>query len=147
LHHFIEDEVIRGYGNPRLDFYFTPVTMECYFKYTYDKKGPDAVNLETIFEPFFLNELILDRAVFEEKLTHQKGYEIPGKLIDTIEKDGTKFDFFYAENLVEPRMADFNRNIAIFLKFMIETGSYVDETDSLWKIIFMVERVNIILNK
>lgn len=142
LHHFIEDEIIRGYANPKLHFYFTPVTMECFFSYTFDRRSPDAVNLETVFEAFFVNDLILDRKVFEEKLSKQSTYELPGKKIDSVKRGESEFEIYYAENLTDERMAWFNRNIQVFLKFMIETGSYIDETDSLWKIIFMVERVS-----
>lgn len=141
LHHFIEDEIIRGYEEPHLDFYFAPLTMDCYFKYTCKSRTRESINLETIFEPFFINGLIHDRKIFEEKLGQQSAFNIPAKLIGQVTRQESVFDTYLIEDITEPQFNHYMKNLQIFLKFFIETGSYVDDTDPIWKHIIMIERV------
>lgn len=141
LHHFIEDEIIRGYEEPRLDFFFAPLTMECYFRYTYKSRTRESINLELPFENFFLNGLITERAEFEKKLQGQQQFQIPGKPLGQVVRQESVFDTYLVEDITEPRINHYMKNFQIFLKFFIETGSYVDDSDPIWKHMLMVERV------
>lgn len=143
LHHFIEDEIIRGYEEPRLDFYFMPITMECYFKYTCKSRTRESVNLDTLFEPFFINGLITDRLKFEQKFAQQQDFEVPAKLLGQLVKGQSIFYTYVVEDVTDPAFNHYMLNFQIFLKFFIETGSYIDDTDSMWKIILMIEKVQI----
>ena len=141
LHHFIEDEIIRGYEEPRLNFYFTPLTMECYFTYTFKSRTKESVNLETIFENFFLNGLILSRSQFEERLSQQSDFTIPAKNLGQFIQGESTFSTYVAEDITGDHFKKYMHNFQIFLKFFIETGSYVDDSDNMWKIILLVEKV------
>lgn len=141
LHHFIEDEIIRGYEEPRLDFFFAPLTMDCYFRYTCKSRTRDSVNLETFFETFFLNGLITERPLFEQKLQLQADFCVPGKLVGQVVRQEAAFDTYLIEDITEPHINNYLKNFQIFLKFFIETGSYVDDSDHMWKHILMIERV------
>lgn len=141
LHHFIEDEIIRGYEEPHLDFYFTPLTMDCYFRYTCKSRTKESLNLETIFYPFFINGLITERSEFEKKLREQSSYEVPAKLLGQLIKEETTFQTYVVENVTEPCFNHLMKNFQIFLKFFIETGSYIDDHDPMWKIVLMIEQV------
>lgn len=144
LHHFIEDEVIKGYESPVLNFYFTPATMDCYFTYTFSKKQAGAPKLEDLFTEFFVNGLILDKSLFLAKLSQQQSFEIPGAKVGSIAQQERTFDVFLASDRDRDSYVRFNNNIQIFLKFFIETGSYVDAEDVNWKFIFMFENVRIV---
>lgn len=141
LHHFIEDEIIRGYEEPKLDFFFAPLTMDCYFSYSFKSRTKESVNLEIYFETFFLNGLITERAVFEERLKSQRTFVIPAKRIGQVERLDAVIDTYFVEDITEPAINHYLKHFQIFLKFFIETGSYVDDSDSMWKHILMVERV------
>lgn len=143
MHHFIEDEIIRGYEEPRLDFYFTPITMDCYFNYTWKSRSKESVNLDTLFYPFFLNGLIMDRKKFEEKLAEQDRFEVPAKLLGQLTKGESTFFTYVVDDITVPAFKHYMHNFQIFLKFFIETGSYVDDSDSIWKIILMIEKVSL----
>jgi GNAT superfamily N-acetyltransferase len=136
----VEDEKLGGYLNPKLNFYFTPITMECFFTFTFEKKHSEAVNPETLFEEFFLNGLVPSRAAFEQKLAKQSEFNIPGKDINSIKQGGYDFDTYLIENVTKPDVNNYNKNIQIFLKFFIETGSYIDDEDPAWKLLLLIER-------
>ena len=145
LHHFIEDETIRGYADPQLHFYFTPLTMECYFAYTYKHKDPDAPLLESFFFDFFLNGLIMNRKQFENKLAIDQDFKPPGRNIGSYHQGHSEFQCRVVEDQTNPEFSYFNKNIQIFLKFFIETGSYVESDDPMWKFLYMIEVVRVCL--
>lgn len=147
MHHFIEDEIIRGYEDPKLDFYFTPITMDCYFNYTWKSRSRESINLETLFYPFFINSLITERDKFEEKLAKQSEFEVPAKVVGQLHKGDSTFYTYVVEDVTEPRFNKYMLNFQIFLKFFIETGSYIDDTDPIWKIILMIEKVSFIYTR
>lgn len=116
--------------------------MECYFKYTCKSRTKDSINLETFFEPFFINGLITCRKTFEEKLNQQAAFEIPAKLLGQLVKGESTFCTYVVEDVTSKEFANYMHNFQIFLKFFIETGSYIDSSDSMWKIILMIEKVD-----
>lgn len=124
-----------------MDFYFTPLTMDCYFTYSFKSRSRESVNLETYFEAFFINGLILERPKFEAKLAEQSSFEVPAKLLGQLVKGDSTFYTYVKEDITDPAFTMYMLNFQIFLKFFIETGSYVDETDPMWKIVLMIEKV------
>lgn len=139
LHHFIEDEIIRDYEDPKLHFYFTPLTMDCYFKAEFKSRQEGAPNLLSYFEDFFLNGLITDRAEFEKRLEEQKDFKVPAKKLSTLSRGKNKFDLYLADNILDEAFRKFLKNMQIYLKFFIENGSYIEDDDSMWKLLVMVE--------
>lgn len=133
--------MIRGYEDPRLEFFFTPITMECYFRYSYKSRTKESINLETLFEPFFLNGLITSRPQFEKKLAEQSNFDIPAKITGQLVQGESTFSTYVVENITGQAFKKYMHHFQIFLKFFIETGSYIDDSDEMWKIIFMVETV------
>ena len=115
--------------------------MECYFRYSYKSRTKESINLETIFEPFFINGLITDRNKFEAKLSLQDEFEIPAKAIGKVYRESSEYYTYLVEDVTETKINHYMKNIQIFLKFFIETGSYIDDSDSIWKIILMIEKV------
>lgn len=136
----MEDEKLEGYLNPKLDFFFTPITMYCYFRFTYEKKNAEAVNPETYFEEFFLNGLVPTRQAFEQRLLKETDYLFPGKHINTLVQDEKKYETYLVENVTLADINHYNMNIQVFLKFFIETGSYIDDEDPAWKLLLLIER-------
>lgn len=136
----MEDEKIEGYLNPKLDFFFTPITMHCFFRFTYEKKNSEAVNPETYFEEFFLNGLVPTRQAFEQRLLKETDYAYPGKHINTLVQGENKYETYLIENVTEADINHYNKNIQVFLKFFIETGSYIDDEDPAWKLLLLIER-------
>lgn len=116
--------------------------MDCYFRYTCKSRTRESLNLEPIFDPFFINGLITERKKFEEKLHKQQAFVIPGKPLGQVVRSDAVYDTYYIEDITEPNINYYMKNFQIFLKFFIETGSYVDDTDAIWKHILMVERVD-----
>lgn len=139
MHHFIEDEVVRGYKNPELHFYFSHLTMECYFHYTFEAAEKDAVNLDAHFKHFFKNGLILDRGVFESKLWKQEDTQSEiGTLLASKTQNGEVYELREIVDYgKDKKSTHFVQNIQIFLKFYIETGSYIDDEDHMWRLLML----------
>lgn len=134
--------MIRGYADPQLHFYFTPLTMDCYFKYTYKHRDPESPLLESYFMDFFLNGLYLDRHIFEKRFEAHNDFVLPGKLIGSHHDGNSEFQCRVIEDQREPEFSYYNKQIQIFLMFFIETGSYVEANDPMWKFVYMVEMVD-----
>lgn len=115
--------------------------MECYFRYSCKSRSKESVNLDIHFDTFFLNGLITDRPTFEKILEKQAEFVIPGKHIGQVVRQDATYETYYVEDLTEKCINRYLKNFQIFLKFFIETGSYVDDTDPMWKHIFMIEKV------
>ncbi len=141
LHQFIEDEMIRGYEDPQLHFYFARTSLDCYFHYTFKSKSPDAVNLETYFAEVFGEFLLLDRKLFEQKLLEQQAFEIPAKVFETTVRGDKEYQAYLVEDITKKDFARFNFKMQIFLKFFIETSSFIEADDAMWKVAFLVEKV------
>ena len=47
----------------------------------------------------------------------------------------------YRGKLVDPKMQKYHKSIQIYLLFFIEASSYIDDSDSLWEVILLFERV------
>jgi hypothetical protein len=141
LHQFIEDEMIRGYEEPQLHFYFARSSLDCYFHYSFKSKSPDAVNLETYFADIFGEFLLLSRKSFEQKLEDQQRFEIPAKVFDRVIRDGKEYQAYLVEDITKPDFSSFNHKMQIFLKFFIETSSFIEAGDDMWKVAFLIEKV------
>lgn len=115
--------------------------MECYFRYTYKSRTRESLNLEPLFENFFINGLITERAEFEKKLERQADFKISGKHIGQVNRQDASYDTYLIEDITEANINRHLKNFQIFLKFFIETGSYIDDSDPIWKLILMFERV------
>ena len=116
--------------------------MDCYFKYSFKSRTKDSINLETFFQNFFLNGLITCRQEFEKKLAQQSSFEIPAQISGRLIQGDSTFSTYVVENVTTETFKKYMHNFQIFLKFFIETGSYIDDSDEMWKIIFMIEEVN-----
>jgi Histone acetyl transferase HAT1 N-terminus len=141
LHQFIEDETIRGYEDPQLHFYFARTSLDCYFNYTFKSKSPEAVNLESYFTEIFDEFLTLNRKQFEQKLEEQQNFEIPAKVFDSFVRGDKEYQAYLVEDITKPDFARFNYKMQIFLKFFIETSSFIEAEDNMWKVAFLVEKV------
>lgn len=141
LHQFIEDEIIRGYEDPELHFYFAPITLDCYISYKYKSRTTESVNLESYFEEFFKEHLIVDRRVFEKIISSQNDFKIPATLFNTITRDGKEFETYIIDDITNKEFQTFNYKMQVMLKFFIETSSIIEEDDTLWKVAFMIEKV------
>jgi hypothetical protein len=141
MHHFIEDELIAGYTDLKLDFYFAPLTMDCYFTYTYKSRSRSSFNIDQLFEEYFKNGFINTRAQFEKVLLEQNSFEIPGRFETQVSRNGVFYNTYLVENLTEPKFFWYLKNIQVFTLFFIENGRLIDKCNEQWKLLFMIEQV------
>ena len=142
MHQFLEDDLISGYQGLRLDFYFAPLTMDCYFNYSFTKRSRDSINLELYFEPYFKNGLIRNRAEFVKRLEQQNKFQIPGTYKCQVVRSDARYDTYVVADLTEKHFNWFLRNFQIFLLFFIESGCLIDTCDQDWKLVMMIEKVD-----
>lgn len=114
--------------------------MQCYLSFTYEKKHAEAVNPETYFEDFFLNGLVATRSAFEQRLASEADFAFPGKHINTLKQGESILETYLIEDVTQTGINHYNKNIQVFLKFFIETGSYIDDSDPAWKLLLLLER-------
>ena len=61
------------------------------------------------------------------------------KPIKVIQKqaNGRVYEMFGVEAYNKPGVVKINQSLSIWLKFFIETGSYIDDSDDKWQILFL----------
>lgn len=141
MHQFVEDDLIAGFEDLHLNFYFTPLSLDCYFTYSYKSRTRDSINLEFLFDPHFKNGLITDRAEFERKIKEQANFVIPAKPESRVARQGIFYDTYTVQDMTEPKFAKYLKNVQVFLLFFIENGRLIDHCDSSWKMVLMYEKV------
>lgn len=150
MHQFFEDEEkVKGHMDPKIDLYFTPGSLHCYLLSDFEDKKDDATELLQNFHEFFLAGWTEDSDEFLRQLEANRSFVPPGEETGEFQLSNSDYKvtfqlkktkkIFEIKDSLSPEWIKYNRRLQVFIKFYIETGSYIDDEDGDWKIELLFE--------
>jgi histone acetyltransferase 1 len=140
LHHFFDsEEQVVGYMDPEINLYFTKGSMHALLKIDFEDKKPEAEDLKKYFDENFVQGYYEDETEFLKVWESAKAFVPPGKEIEQFDLAGATYKILTIEDPTDPEWVKYNERIQVWIKFMIENGSYIDSDDEEWKIYTLFE--------
>lgn len=74
FHHFKDDEELKGYLEPKLDFYMSPTSSKCYYEFSCNSLGQNVEDPIKYFETQIPGGIIKDKKEFLELVEKDKEF-------------------------------------------------------------------------